>query len=165
MGHFIISLAEYLWIACLLSLVISVFVPVVQSSRAAAVTWVIMGLMMDKVAPELMALSAWSAEIARHAWYLSWVMLNTITVLIIFGMHKRFAWQYSKLSQYITLSCVSMVILQTARLMDRLLFNTDVLPSVYKYGVPSINISVASAIVIWLISSVINMRRGIQVLC
>lgn len=161
MGSFIISVAEYLWIACLLTLVISVFIPVVQSSRATAIIWVVMGLIMDRVAPELMALSTWDVEIARHAWYLAWVVFNTLTVLLIFYVHKRFAWQYSKLSQYITLCCVVMVILQTARLMDRLLFNTDVLPSIYKYGVPSINIAVASAIVLWLISSMITLKKGI----
>ena len=141
MGSFIISVAEYLWVACLLALVISIFVPATQSSRITATIWVVMGLIMDRVAPELMALSAWNEEIARHTWYLVWVIFNTLTVFLIFYVHKHFAWQYSKLSQYITFCCVSMVILQTARLMDRLLFKTDVLHSVYTYAVPSINLS------------------------
>lgn len=161
MGSFIISVAEYLWIACLLTLVMSVFVPVVQSSRATAIIWVVMGLIMDRIAPELMALSTWDAEIGRHVWYLAWVIFNTLTVFLIFYVHKRFIWQYSKLSQYITLCCVAMVILQTARLMDRLLFKTDALPSIYKYAVPSINIAVASAIILWLISSMITKKKGI----
>jgi hypothetical protein len=161
LGSFIISIAEYLWIACLLTLVISLLVPVVQSSRATAVIWVVMGLIMDRVAPELMALSAWDAEIGRHAWYFAWVLFNTLTVLLIFYVHNRLAWQYSKLSQYIALCCVAMVILQTARFMDRLIFKTDVLASFYKYGVPSLNIAVVSAIVLWLFTSIVTMKKGI----
>lgn len=160
LGSFIISVAEYLWVICLFALVISLFVPVVQPSRASAVIWVVMGLIMDRVAPELMALSTQTPEIARHVWYLAWVVFNTFTVILIFYVHNRFKWQYSKLSQYITLCCVIMVILQTARFIDRILLETDALPSVYKYGVPSLNIAVVSAIVLWLISSMIAMKKG-----
>ena len=160
MGSFIISVAEYLWVVCLFALVTSLFVPVVQSSRATAVIWVVIGLIMDRVAPELMALSTRTPEIARHVWYLAWVVFNTFTVILIFYVHNRFKWQYSKLSQYITLCCVIMVILQTARFMDRVLFKTELLTSIYKYGVPSLNIAVVSAIVLWLVSSMITMKKG-----
>jgi hypothetical protein len=160
LGNFIISVAEYIWIACLLTLVLSLFIPVTQSSRATAIIWVVMGLIMDRVAPELMALSAWNAEIARHVWYLTWVVFDTLTVFLIFYVHQRFTWQYSKLSQYITLCCVVLAILQTARFMDRVLFKTELLTSIYKYGVPSINIAVGAAIVLWLVSSMTTMKKG-----
>lgn len=156
MGDWILSISSYLWVVSILALMAAFFVPTDKSSRFSAAVWIVMGLIMDRAAPLLTSLSDWDEEFARVAWYSVWAMFNTVTILIIWTWHQRSQWQLSLLSKYISVCCVAMVSLQALRQMDRVLFETNMLGAMYKFGVPAINIAVIGAIVIWAVKSVVR---------
>lgn len=154
MGNWILTISSYLWIASVLALIVAFLIPTDKSSRFSAAVWIFIGLVMDRLTPYLLSLSEWDQEYARFAWYTTWSAFNTLTILIIWVWHQKAQWQLSSLTKFIGASCLAMVCLQTLRLMDRLLFNTNLLAEVYKFGVPTLNIAVIGAIFIWAASSV-----------
>lgn len=149
MGSVIIGMSHYFWAVSLLAIASTLFFQVEASGRFSAVLWVIMGLVMDRVALYWPALSSWHAEFAAATWYLIWCIFNTVTVLLIVFYHREHNLKASALTKYIALSCMAMVFLQALRLLDRLATQTNLLEAVYRFGVPAINIAVIGAIVIW----------------
>jgi len=148
-GSIIIGMSHYFWAISLLAVASTLFVQVDASGRFSAVLWVIMGLAMDRIALYWPALSTWHPEFAAASWYLIWCIFNTATVILIVYYHRANDLKAATLTKYIALSCMAMVFLQALRLLDRLVAQTNLLESIYRFGVPAINIAVIGAIVIW----------------
>ena len=146
MGTFILDVAVYVWIIGSLAILFGIFLQIDKSSLFTSTTWISMGLVMDKVAPQLMAISERNPELGKNTWYVTWVFFYLLIMAVTWFWHNRRGWQLSLLSKYILLSCVAMNVLQTSRMVDRLVFHTDYFAWLYKFGVPAINIAVVAAI-------------------
>jgi len=156
LGNFIIVIAEYLWLFCLMILLASLIISVDKSSRISATIWVAAGLIMDKIAPDLMALSEWNKELARYIWYTTWITFDAVMIVLIWWIHQKFSWQLSKLSRNISFACLVLIFLQFGRLLDRTLFGTDLLGEIYKYGIPSIYFAITLNMAWWIVSNAIS---------
>lgn len=146
MGTFILDIAVYVWIIGSLAVLVGIFLQIDKSSLFTSATWISLGLVMDKVAPVLRAISERDPELGKNAWYMTWVFFYLLIMAVTWFWHNKRGWQLSLLSKYILLSCVAMNILQTSRMVDRLMFHTDYVAWLYKFGVPAINIAVVAAI-------------------
>lgn len=152
MGTFITTLAEYLWVLCICSLLLSLAWPAGKSARVTILIVTLSGLAQDKIAPVLMSISETSPEVARLLWYPSWVACQTLTLGVIWFVHRKFVWAVEQITQFICLSLLMHSFLQVLRFTDRIVIETDILSEVYKYGIPAINIAAILAIFIWSLS-------------
>lgn len=158
MGSFITSAANYFWLFCILALMLAMILPAGKSSKFTLLIWVISGLVMDKLAPMIMQLS--DQNLVRNLWYLAWVFINMISLATIVIIHTSNKWVVEPLARYIALCIFTIVVLQAARYFDRVIFQTDLLGGIYKYGVPAINIAVVAAVGLWLFSLFSHKVKG-----
>ncbi|MEE2023298.1 MULTISPECIES: hypothetical protein [Alkalimonas] len=150
MGSFITGAASYFWLFCVISLILAMFLTAGKSSRFTLLIWVIAVLVMDKLAPMILQMS--DQYLARNLWYLTWIVIDTIALAVIVITHSSNKWVVEPLTKYIALCMVASASLQAARYFDRIIFQTDLLASIYKYGVPAINIAVVLAVGLWIFS-------------
>lgn len=162
MGTFITTLAEYLWVLCIGSLLLSLVWSASKSARITILILTLSGLAQDRIAPLLMGISDTSPELARLLWYPSWVICQTLTLGIIWVIHRKFVWAVEQITQFICLSILMHSVLQVARFTDRVIFGTDLLGGIYKYGIPAINIAAILAIFLWSISGAVKHRKELQ---
>ncbi|WP_212577944.1 hypothetical protein, partial [Vibrio parahaemolyticus] len=81
---------------------------------------------------------------------------------IIWVIHRKFVWAVEQITQFICLSILMHSVLQVARFTDRVIFGTDLLGGIYKYGIPAINIAAILAIFLWSISGAVKHRKELQ---
>lgn len=162
MGTFITTLAEYLWVLCIGSLLLSLLWPAGKSARVTILVLTLSGLTQDRIAPLLMGISETSPELARLLWYPSWVICQTLTLGVIWFIHLKFVWAVEQITKFICLSILAHSFLQVLRFTDRVIFETDLLGGLYKYGIPAINIAAILAIFLWSISGALKQRKEHQ---
>lgn len=160
MGAFITNVATYFWLFCAIALIIALLLQAGKSSKFTLLIWIIAGLMMDKLAVILAQMS--DQNLARQLWYLTWVTMNLLALFIITISHSTYKWQLEPLAKYIALCIVAIVLLQASRYVDRFILRTDLLGTVYTFGVPAINIAVVVAVSIWLFSLFSHKVKGIS---
>lgn len=162
MGTFITTLAEYLWVLCIGSLLLSLVWPASKSARVTILVLTLSGLAQDRIAPLLMGVSETSPELARLIWYPSWVICQTLTLGVIWFAHRKFVWAVEQITQFICLSLLMHSFLQVLRFTDRVVLGTDVLGGIYKYGIPAINIAAILAIFLWSVSGAFKYRKELE---
>lgn len=162
MGTFIIELAEYLWILCIFSLLLTLLWPAGKSARITVLIWIVSNLGQDRLAPLLMGIADTDLELARLVWYPSWIFIQTATLVVIWRIHKMSSWPVEGVSKFICLTLLVHSIVQLARFTDRIVLGTDLLGELYKYGIPSLNIAAIFAIVLWSFKGLLTYRKGLS---
>jgi len=161
-GIFITTLAEYLWVLCIGSLVLSLVWPATASVRVTLLIVTLSGLTQDKIAPLLMEISDTSPELARLFWYPSWVVCQTLPLAVIWFIHRKFIWAVEPITKFICFSILMHITLQVLRFTDRVIIGTDLLGGLYKYGIPAINIAAILALCLWSIAGAFRYRKELQ---
>ena len=160
MGEFAYFVDRAFWFLTFGILVVSFFYRGDRSSTIALAIWVTANLLMDLVAPALMSFSASHGDLGRSAWYLTWSVIELLSVYVIYKLHSYYQLPAGKLARYISLCLLVLCGLQVARYADRMLLSTNLLVDVYKYGVVAINISVFPMAVIWIARVIAKAKKG-----
>ncbi len=161
MDSFIFEVAEYLWVLCILALLLSLTWPALKSARLTALIWVISNMIQDRIVPLLIALESTYAQVIWVIWYPCWMLLQIGTLALIWHIHHKFDWTVEKISQFLCLSLLMNSLLQFARFTDRVLLETNLLAEVYKFGIPAFNLAAIGAVLIWSVTGFIYAKRGI----
>lgn len=84
-------------------------------------------------------------------WSLTWFFFYFFTLVAIQLSHKRLNLSSSRSSLFVVNSLLALMVLQTLRLVDDQFLVTDWIAVLYRFGVPSINVSVG-LVLAWVIS-------------
>ncbi|MCS6134007.1 hypothetical protein G3496_03590 [Shewanella baltica] len=104
---------------------------------------------MDKLAPQIMAIE--DKQIARNLWYLTWVVIDCVSIVLVLLTHKRFKLLASELTRFISHTYAVLIAVQALRFFDRMLIETDLLGAFYMYAIPTLDIAVIAVSLIWLL--------------
>lgn len=156
MAAFIEQIVPYYWLVCGGIVLCGRVLGVQWSATFSLLVWVILGICMDMLIPVIMALDT---TLARQLWYWCWITIYSTIVLVISVAHQQRGELPSQLCRTICHSAFAMMLLQLARYLDRMIIKTDVLHSVYQFGVPAINFAVAIAALYWL-GRTLNQKKG-----
>lgn len=160
MGLFITTLGEYLWMLCIVALLLSLMWPSSKSAKITILIWIASNLAQDRLAPVLMKISDTDPELSRLVWYPTWVAMQIGTLAIIWYLHNKFTWPVEKVSKFICLSLLVYSLINFARFTDRIIMNTNLLGDFYKYGIPAVNIAAILAVVLWSCSGMLKYKKG-----
>lgn len=159
MGEIAITIDTVFWFFTVVLLITSLLLRLDSSSLISLAIWVIANLAMLQIQSEIMSLSSSIGGSGRGIWYLTWASIDALAIWCIYIMHARNYLLSSKLTNFIVFAFFSLCLLQCLRYIDRSLLETDILASVYKYGIIAINISVVPVTAIWLLSSFKTHRK------
>jgi hypothetical protein len=146
--QFFITIAPHFWLACFAILLVGLFTKADKSAFIALTVWIVTGLLMDKIAPEIKAIT--DKRLARHLWYLTFVVINFASIGIILLTHRRFRLKASTLTLFISTTYVGFVVVHGLRFVDRMVLKTDMLETFYRYTIPTLNIAVILMALLWL---------------
>ncbi|MCY7295078.1 hypothetical protein [Alteromonas sp. a30] len=83
-------------------------------------------------------------------WSLTWFLFCFVTIIAIQFSHKRLNLSSTKTSLFVVTSFLGLMALQTIRLIDDQFLDTTWIALLYRFGVPSINISMGF-VVTWVL--------------
>jgi hypothetical protein len=112
----------------------------------------------------LLALPDDTAQLlVRFAWYIGFALSEMLMMYIIYKVHVVFKQTYSTLTKVMLLSCFVLAFIHLSRFAERHLFYTDFLQPIYRWGIPSINVSTAvMAVTLGLFAVYQHLRRKKQ---
>ena len=99
--------------------------------------------------------ASYDVDVGRLAFYMSFAFIDLIGVLVIYRLHALLHIQFNLCTRYVVRMLQLFALLQTARLLDRQ-FELNVLGLVYKYAIPSINISILLVLLFYTAKQVID---------
>jgi hypothetical protein len=156
MAAFIEQIVPYYWLVCSGVIVCNLYIRAPWSTTFSLLVWVVLGVCMDMLMPVIMALDI---TLARQLWYWCWIIIYCTIVLVIIIAHQQRGESPTLLCRTVCHSAFAMMVLQMLRYLDRMIIKTDILHSVYQFGVPAINFAVAVAALYWL-GRTVNITKG-----
>jgi hypothetical protein len=104
------------------------------------------------------SLSVFSPQLSLVVFYLTFAFVNLSAIVLIYRMHNALSISIGISSSFVVRSLQLLALLQVARYLDRK-FEFELLATVYKYSVPSINIAVVGALTYFTIRNFIKSRN------
>ena len=106
--------------------------------------WVVANFMMRSITPVYLELSeSGHTSIIRHVWYLTWVVFNCVSILVIASIHDRLKIKFNYLSYIVVAEFATLSIIQIIRYAERFVFETSYSVLLYRYGIWGIEILTA----------------------
>lgn len=116
------------------------------SSRLSLAVWVVANVLMQLVTPQVLI---WCEKVSGYSydiWFGSWIVFNALALWAIVLMHRLAGLSASKLTRYISACFFALTFVQIAGYIDRVVFESHVLGSAYRYLVLVVNCSVLPAV-------------------
>lgn len=161
MGEIAYTIDKAFWVMTFILFIASMFVKLDVSARVALVVWLIGNLTMDLIRPSIMDLSIAYGESGRAIWYATWSCIEILCIWCIFKLHRLYELEIGKIARFIMFSLLVLCALQVSRYADRVVFDTNFLGDLYKFGVITINISVLPITAVWLFAGIRKARKGL----
>ncbi|MBQ4864589.1 hypothetical protein J8L98_23175 [Pseudoalteromonas sp. MMG013] len=152
MGNYIVEIANYVWVITILLILAAIFLRLDKSSLISLVVWIVAELIMARLAPIIVAIE--DNLTSQHVWYVTWIIFDTVCIALLFIIHKHLNIAASKLSVFIATSFITLLFLQAARYVDRLVLETNSLIDIYKFCVPAIQFSVPLMAIVWFLKTI-----------
>ncbi len=103
-------------------------------------------LTMLQIRDPLLTLANNAGDMAWQIWFGAWAISNLFVVSFIYLSHRRLNMNTSKVSSIVGIHFVALCALQCLGYVDEVYFNSDTLDLIYRFGVPSVNISIGVTI-------------------
>lgn len=152
MGEIAYTVDKIFWALIFLLFIASMFVKLDVSSCIALAVWLIGSLAMDLLQPIVMQLSSSNGDTGKAIWYVTWSGIDILCLWCIYKLHTMYQLDVGKIARFIMLCLLALCALQISRYADRLVFETNLLTDVYRFGIIAINISVLPVTALWLIA-------------
>lgn len=159
MSELAFSIDKAFWLLSLTLFIASLFVKLDISARIAIAIWLIGNLFMDLITPGILSLSSNKGSDGLAIWYGTWSAIGIICVWCIYRIHSLYRLRTGNVARYIMACFLLLCFLQIGRYTDRVIFETNMLADIYKFGVIAINISVIPITLIWLLNGLTANRK------
>ena len=101
----------------------------------------IFSMIMNELTPYLYDFAvSHKGVLSKAVWHLSFVAFNLIAMAVIRGTHQKFKLHTSKLTLLAIMFFAIQSGIQLVRLLEKVLFETNVLSKLYTLGITSVNI-------------------------
>lgn len=157
------ELLDYIGVAVEITLVALLIVHVVwlrrfsSESIAVVVFLVVQSLGVILKYPIRSAVSSYDVDVGRLVFYMTFAFIDIIGVLMIYKLHSFLQLRFSVCSKYLAFSLQAFALLQIVRLLDRQI-GFDLLGLVYKYSIPSINVSILIVMIFYTVKLIQNQK-------
>jgi hypothetical protein len=84
-------------------------------------------------------------------WYTTWVLIDFLAILVIYGMHKAGRVKASALALFISASFLMSIAIQVVGFIDRAVLETRAFDDLYRYLILSVNFLVGPVAIIELV--------------
>jgi len=108
-------------------------------------------LTMLQIRDPLLTFANSTGDMAWQVWFGAWAMANLFVISSLYLSHRRLNISTSKVSSIVSLHFVALCALQCVGYVDEVYFNTNTLDLVYRFGIPTINISIGITILGFLV--------------
>ena len=132
------------------SLVISLMVLAVANGAMTALT------------PLLYQLASSPGLVYKFLWYAVFVCIDGIAIFLLYKFHAMLRQNVSLIANVIGFAFLMLASIQSLRFVDRFVSNTELLQSLYQYGVPLINIMLAPLIVVLWVANIKTEHKPVQ---
>ncbi len=116
------------------------------SSRLSLAVWVVTNVLMQLVTPQVMIWCDNAIGYSYAIWYGSWIVFNALALWAIVFLHRLAGISASRLTRYISACFFALTFVQIAGYVDRVVVETNLLSSAYRYLVVAVNCSVLPAV-------------------
>lgn len=103
-------------------------------------------LTMLQIREPLLMFATGSGHVTWQIWFGAWASANLLVISCIYFAHRRLNMDTSKVSSIVGLHYVALCALQCLGYVDEIYFDSNVLDLIYRFGVPTINISIGVTI-------------------
>lgn len=117
---------------------------------------------MTALTPMLYQLASMPGLIYKFLWYAVFVCIDCIAIFLLYKFHSMLRQNVSLIANVIGIAFLMLASIQSLRFFDRFVTNTEMLQSLYQYGVPLINVMLAPVIVILWIANIKTSHKPIQ---
>lgn len=132
------------------SLVISLMVLAVANGAMTALT------------PMLYQLASSPGLIYKFLWYAAFVCIDGIAIFLLYKFHAMLKQNVSLIANVIGFAFLMLASIQSLRFVDRFVSNTELLQSLYQYGVPLINIMLVPLIIVLWVANIKTEHKPAQ---
>ncbi|GAB2933306.1 hypothetical protein [Rheinheimera gaetbuli] len=117
---------------------------------------------MTSLSPMLYQLSSQPGIVSKFTWYASFALIDMVAVFLLYKFHYLLKQNVSFVANLTGMFFLTFATLQTARFIDRFIFDTEVFLQIYRYGIPSLNIAQVCVVVIGLIYQIKLSQRYVN---
>ena len=107
---------------------------------------------MSAATPMLYSWSIKPGILNKFAWYGSFAFVDCMALYLLFKFHKLLKQHVSKVAQVVAGTFLIFTVLQSARFIDRYIFNTDFLSTIYHNAIPALNLVLVPMIIFFWLS-------------
>ncbi|WP_018694195.1 hypothetical protein [Algicola sagamiensis] len=107
---------------------------------------VVANAMMVVIEPMLFQLAEHYREVAKHAWYIIFTLIDLIAIYALFKFHKLLGIKVSLSAKFVTSAYMAFSCIQILRFCDRLILETNFMQYVYQVSIPFIGVTMTLVI-------------------
>lgn len=160
-SQFLFQVGNYTWLGYILAFAAVFKADVADRSYCyGAAVVIVSNLVMQIVEPALVALSEYDKQLVRQLWYPTWAGFALLSICSIYLLHKKSQCTIGFVALSIVYGFSALGVLQALRYFDYLVFQTDGLRILYRYGVNAINIGFVFVLLTPVLSRLIQKWRA-----
>ena len=113
---------------------------------------------MSALTPVLYEVSAQNGIWHKFAWYGGFAFIDCIAIYLLFKLHKLLKQNVSKVAQLTGCAFLTFTFLQSARFIDRFVFDSEMLAVIYRNAIPALNLVLIPLIIYFWLEDVRNRK-------